>query len=193
MSKTVLISIRPEWCEKIALYQKTIEIRKTRPKIEEPFKCYIYCTQDNPLLGMYNLGYFKQLGRHPKEHFEGVGFSKDFLFKANGRVIGEFICDRIIKASPGDYHVFLPKRLTALYPHELSDYADGKTLYGWHISDLVIYDKPKELREFRKPGYRTGYKIVNDNKRGVVSVPFNCENVHLNRPPQSWCYVEELI
>lgn len=44
MSKAVLLSIRPEWCEKILSGEKTVEIRKTRPKLEPPFKCYIYCT-----------------------------------------------------------------------------------------------------------------------------------------------------
>ena len=44
MSKAVLISIRPQWCEKIASGEKTIEVRKTRPKLKTPFKCYIYCT-----------------------------------------------------------------------------------------------------------------------------------------------------
>lgn len=44
MDKSVLISIRPKWCEKIASGEKTIEVRKTRPKMNTPFKCYIYCT-----------------------------------------------------------------------------------------------------------------------------------------------------
>ena len=44
MSKAVMLSIRPKWCEKIASGKKTIEVRKTRPKLETPFKCYIYCT-----------------------------------------------------------------------------------------------------------------------------------------------------
>lgn len=42
--KAVLISIRPKWCELIATGQKTVEVRKTRPKLETPFKCYIYKT-----------------------------------------------------------------------------------------------------------------------------------------------------
>lgn len=46
MSKAVLISIRPEWCEKIINGKKTVEVRKTRPKMDTPFKCYIYCTKD---------------------------------------------------------------------------------------------------------------------------------------------------
>lgn len=41
----VLISIRPKWCEKIISGEKTIEVRKTRPKMDTPFKCYIYCTK----------------------------------------------------------------------------------------------------------------------------------------------------
>ena len=44
MSKAVMLSIRPKWVEKIANGEKTIEVRKTRPKLDTPFKCYIYCT-----------------------------------------------------------------------------------------------------------------------------------------------------
>lgn len=43
--KSILISIRPEWCEKIVSGEKTVEIRKTRPKLEPAFKVYIYCTK----------------------------------------------------------------------------------------------------------------------------------------------------
>ena len=68
MSKAVMLSIRPKWCEKIASGEKTIEARKTRPKLAPPFKCYIYCTQSGVALGAW--------GKH-------------------GKVIGEFTCDRI--------------------------------------------------------------------------------------------------
>lgn len=50
MDKSVLISIRPEWCELIVSGEKTIEVRKTRPKLDMPFKCYIYCTNRRPFL-----------------------------------------------------------------------------------------------------------------------------------------------
>ena len=43
--KAVLISIQPKWVEKIANGEKTIEVRKTRPNLQTPFKCYIYCTK----------------------------------------------------------------------------------------------------------------------------------------------------
>lgn len=74
MGKAVMISIRPKWCQKIANGEKTIEIRKTRPRLETPFKCYIYCTQGGVALGMW--------GKH-------------------GKVIGEFFCDKVeIKRPP---------------------------------------------------------------------------------------------
>ena len=46
--KAVLISIQPKWGELIASGKKTVEIRKTKPKLETPFKVYIYCTQNTP-------------------------------------------------------------------------------------------------------------------------------------------------
>ena len=48
--KAVLISVQPKWVEKIASGKKTIEVRKTAPKGEVPFKCYIYVTKGKPYL-----------------------------------------------------------------------------------------------------------------------------------------------
>ena len=42
--KAVLMSIQPKWCELIASGKKTIEIRRNIPKLDAPFKVYIYCT-----------------------------------------------------------------------------------------------------------------------------------------------------
>lgn len=53
MSKAVLISIRPEWCEKIINGRKTIEVRKTRPKMNTPFKCYIYECGNGKVIGEF--------------------------------------------------------------------------------------------------------------------------------------------
>lgn len=201
MSKSVLISIRPKWCEKIASGKKTIEVRKTRPKIETPFKCYIYCTQNELLVR----------SRDTRVIFRGgsLGHRDDQVLC--GHVIGEFVCESInefvlikplkgavdqnpkISSENGLFDIINIQMITKLTLPELIEYMGWhKSAYAWKISDLVIYDKPKELTEFRTPGYRTGYKIVNDNKRCVVSVPFNCENEPLQRPPQSWCYVEEV-
>ena len=45
VKQAVLISIQPQWCEKIEKAEKTLEIRKSAPKLRPPFKCYIYRTQ----------------------------------------------------------------------------------------------------------------------------------------------------
>lgn len=164
--KAVMISIRPEWCEKIASGEKTVEVRKTRPKIEPPFKCYIYCTKGKgDCLWRWNgIWYDTQDPKHRPNRLDGM-------------VIGEFVCDGIIEAAFGQY-VLLPTNDTQMDPLDLMDYAGKRILYGWHISDLVIYEKPKKINEF------VSASILNTNC-------FGQRLKLLDRPPQSWCYVEE--
>lgn len=178
----VLLSIQPKWCEFIASGKKTIEVRKTKPKIEEPFKCYIYETK-----GETDTPFIDEDG-----HID---------FHGRGQVIGEFICDEIIYAGLGNYRI-LATSATQIDPLDLLDYADDKRVYGWVISDLVIYSRPKNLSEFRKIcKYRNDdgscqYRKV---KCACVKFDFNpdcsvafaecCD--YMRKPPQSWCYVEE--
>ena len=189
--KAVLISINPKWCELIASGEKTVEVRKTRPKINTPFKVYIYCTKDNAFAEKTLRG------------FDDDG--KAIYYKANkGKVIGEFVCDWAestplwrIKGNTG----FLAKRTEreALLPtraclslEELKKYigSENKLIYGWHISDLVIYDEPRELSEFNtlkkctacKGGYESTACIYDEGCRAPTPI---------TRPPQSWCYVED--
>ena len=137
MSKSVLISIRPEWCEKIINGQKTIEVRKTRPKMNPPFKCYIYKC-------------------------------------GNGKVIGEFLCDEIIEdRTYGHNEEFY--RAACMSAYDAAAYAMQSPMYGWHISDLRVYDHPRDLWEFT----------------GLRQTRFGWEPVPITRPPQSWRYVEE--
>ena len=161
--KSVLLSIHPKWCELIASGEKTVEVRKTKPKIEPPFKCYIYETK-----GKTDTPFMDEDG-----HLD---------FHGRGQVIGEFVCDDIIYAGLGNYRIFKTSE-TQIEPLDLLDYADDKRVYGWHISHLVIYDKPKDLREFKKPCKETN-----------LCYPDNCNRCGWNillRPPQSWCYVEK--
>lgn len=175
MSKAVLISIRPKWCELIASGKKTVEIRKTRPKLETPFKCYIYCTNKKPFLVWGDV----YRGNWETEFTSLYGYNRkraeEIWDVFNGRVMGEFICDRI-DVIPPDMLLVREDRERAtsgscLTEKELRDYLRGKQdshnvetfpdLYCWHISDLEVYDTPEELSEF-----------------------------NLKRPPQSWCYVK---
>ena len=190
MSNAVMISIHPYWCEKIASGQKTIEIRKTRPKIETPFKCYIYQTKKK--------WYCSALRLLGKEDLA------EYLEENHGQVIGEFICDEvlsdiIIKRSVDDFSI-TPQAERALNQSCLNKYAMYEYLsersgYGLHISNLVIYDEPKELSEFMKHDQCT-YFHKNDKS---CSFPYRCkkkwlcDSEFLTRPPQSWCYVEGLL
>lgn len=169
MSKAVMLSIRPEWCEKIASGRKTIEVRKTRPNLETPFKCYIYCTAG---------GIKKMPTDYLDENFE------------RAKVIGEFVCDNVLDVC---ISISNPKMVKKAYPFpgtgltdlEILNYlGNGGYGYGWHISDLIIYDNPKELREFFKPCSSSCNYIGECGGTNAERCLFPME-----RPPQSWCYV----
>ena len=167
MSKAVLISIRPKWCELIASGKKTVEIRKTRPKLETPFKCYIYCTNKKPFLVWGDVFRWNWETEFTRLYGYSRKKAEEIWDVFNGKVMGEFVCDRIvdIMISCSDPNMRgIPFTGTGLTDREIMDYlGNGKTGFSWHISDLVIYDEPRELSEF-----------------------------NLERPPQSWCYVEDV-
>lgn len=167
--KSVLISIKPQWCELIANEKKTVEVRKTKPKLETPFKCYIYCT-----------------GKDYEAIFCIDKFMHKVFLDGNGKqkIIGEFVCDKIDEYRYGvyegefDYHIpTVEGEKTCMEYTEAEEYGNGNPLYFWHISDLVIYDKPRKINEF------VSTSIVNTNCFG--------QHLHkLNKPPQSWCYAK---
>lgn len=193
--KSVLISIRPQWCEKIASGEKTIEVRKTAPK-EVPFKAYIYATRPKKF---YKCGPVSTSDELLWLANGKVEMGDGFKFWANGgeyqclngRIIGEFICNRIDVFTPSEHGIRF-KRFRALYETrltvgEMKKYANGKPVYGWNISDLKIYDKPKGLSEFRKPFI----DYVPPKESKMVNPKIGISE-YVNRPPQSWIYVEEL-
>ena len=175
---SVLISIKPNWCELIASGEKMVEVRKTKPKIDVPFKCYIYETKDKK---------FEHIGVH---YADG---RKDFIHHI-GKVIGEFVCDQIdvIGYSPEMHGKYISDiddihYVSCVDFEQMFDYlADGYG-YGWHITDLVIYDEPRELSDF----HIVGCKGCRD--KDTYHCKFHCRGERrLKRPPQSWCYAERL-
>ena len=227
--KSVLISIQPKWCELIASGKKTVEVRKSKPKIKTPFKVYIYCTKPR---------HYYKISKHLLTSDEslflingkvrmcdgfGVEYEDSEYKHLNCKVIGEFVCDNI------DWHGLINLVVkedaertlngTCLTKEEVLNYLGYKKgtniydcknydFYGWHISNLIIYDKPKELSEFYK------YTEYDDSKNDIRPCRFcehnkfdwseNCEyceidfdgehciHLQMRRPPQSWCYVEEM-
>lgn len=222
--KSVMLSIQPQHCENICtvigeengkpVYKKTVEVRKKAPKCDIPFKCYIYCTK----------GKVDKRGKHlhviePRKRKDyGVveewsndiqdtlivngGYMAYESYLADGKVIGEFVCDRMILFTTKDPVLFLIFKDICLPYEELENYAKGKKLYGWHISDLKIYDKPKELGEFKRDcgQYGSDNPLCDDCKyyiccKGLDFDESDCAvngYIPITRPPQSWCYVEEL-
>ena len=183
--KAIMISVKPKYCSLIANGKKAIEVRKTRPKLETPFKCYIYCTSGAPYLNRHN-GY---LYLEERDTLGGRGHG--IYDRLNRKVIGEFVCDEIYQYSTGNIDGQTiskdeMQKQSCLTYDELSEYENSAEprenciylvgLYGWHISALQIYDKPRELSEFHKPEMPTGLRYEDD--------AIKC-------PPKSWAYVEE--
>lgn len=203
--KSVLLSIKPKYCELIASGKKTIEVRKTKPKQETPFKCLIYCTKSrhhfvhNGIIdsvddlyrlpdGKIKYGYSGELMLYDGEEYSNNNF-------LNGKVIGEFVCNStvplLIKYSDPDNPLSLREfPYTGLTDRQIIEYlGNGKQGYGWHISNLVIYDEPKEISEFKKYNRKCHYSDL-----GLATPKCSeCTGCNLKRPPLSWCYVEREV
>lgn len=163
MSKAVMISIRPKWCEKICRGEKTVEIRKTRPKLETPFKCYIYCTRDKHLAFMQNQTGTNLIACMDVDAAIPVGGAI-----GNGKVIGEFTCDDIYEIDPTKTIGAGFAEDSCVSSRDIHEYLGGQTGYGWHISNLKIYDTPKALGEF-SPVCRYKMMINRVNRAGLLA------------------------
>ena len=177
--KAVMLSIRPQWCELIANGKKTIEVRKSRPKLETPFKCYIYETRG-------------------KTDTPWVGEDGHIDFHGRGQVIGEFACDEIYKISNCSNTFRIPFKDEAFTNQianwsclsfgEMQEYLSDCDGCGWRISALQIYDKPRELGEFKRCD-----ECPYGPRERCKEHEFGCDRTYaLTRRPQSWGYVEEL-
>lgn len=210
--KCVLLSIRPKWCEKIVNGEKTIEVRKSRPKIETPFKCYIYCTKPNKkwqtICGcmvintdeLYRLpnGKIKHDWSGELMRYDGEYTKNNFL---NGKVIGEFICDKVysIKNQGNTFVVANEEhgvtneiaRQSCLDYDDMVGYLGNKDGYGWHITDLKVYGNPKELIEFIRPCSYAGLCFSCDRSKFTSKGDRICQAM-ISRPPQSYMFVEEV-
>lgn len=144
----VIASVKGRWCLKIFGLLKLFELRKTIPNIPTPFKVLVYCSKvtapnkDTCFLDLF-------WGAHPKL----IGVSIKGTIPANGKVIGEFMCDGVEKAVG-------ITRLNYAIPHsdilkaacvsdeEALEYASGSTVWAWHIKGPKLYRRPKELSEY---------------------------------------------
>lgn len=160
--KAILMNIKPEWCEKIFNGAKTIEVRKTAPKLKPPFKVYVYQTKN-------------------RRGNKVVNEALDAVY-GGGKVVGEFVCDNIGKITMWNdcivgFNRIMTLHETLLSVAEMLEYMGNRdNVVGWHINDPKRYDIPKELSEFLTPSGTGG----------------GWENHYICRVPRSWCYVEEI-
>ena len=187
--KSILISIKPEWVAKILNGEKTIEIRKTAPKCELPIDVYIYCTKDSKRAwyfdkqwrGCYSMSIYDDNAAY--EYAMG-------LKPLNGKVVAKFklrFVDKIYSYDTDKLDTELGSSLEELSfescvpEKDLLSYVGNGAFY-WAISNLEIFDEPKELDEFDYLN-PSGTRYV--SKRSINGLPSK------KHPPQSWCYVED--
>ena len=171
--KSILLSIRPEWVEKILNGEKTIEVRKQFPKDYVGW-VYIYCTKDYKKILFENGGYGWRLNTWNK--------NKNAITTNNGKVVARFYCDKVEeitteKWSPSKEQDLL--KVSCLTENQLFDYCNlesGKPFYAIHISKLEIFDEPRELSEFKFWKDKSEYGCWYENK--------------LTKAPQNYCYIE---
>lgn len=216
--RAVMLSIKPKYCELIASGKKIFELRKNKPKLQPPFKCYIYCTKES-----YKGKYLHTSNQHGKLLFwhnpndttitvqpEEYDYT---AYACGGKVVGEFVCDKIVPVSvyySGSNAPIANKEFPffCLTDKEIMDYlGNGVQGWGWQISDLKIYDKPKTLEDFRKPCIspempycplcKVGYEYISETEAEFYRVDGECYTEWrclnwIKKPPQSWCYVQEV-
>ena len=192
--KAILMSIHPEWCERIFNKTKTIEVRKTRPKLTPPFKVYVYMTATKERFPLW-------------EYVTAYQDSKGDIVNGSQKVIGEFVCNKITELPCETTQPNWLKEKTCLSDSQYMNYLGHKNGYGWHITEPKLFDTPKKLSDFRKPCVDK-YEYCQGCKHGLITIPQDEEEYALyhsgyyeffdtvclntvSRPPQSWCYVEE--
>ena len=166
--KAIMISIKPKWVAKILNGEKTIEIRKTMPKCDLPIDVYIYCTKSD-IKGARENFTFEQL-------------------KLLGKVVAKFTLNKVeelVKAERVNIEILNRSCLEAyeFFEYLLNKKSVDKIMgYAWHIDNLIIFDKPKELSEFN---HWTDKKIqwysIGEKVKVMVS---------LTNAPQNYCYVK---
>ena len=177
--KAVMLSLRPQWCEKIFNGSKTIEVRKNRPSISTPFKVYVYQTK----------------------HKGGKAIVSEVLNSVygGGKVIGSFVCDRIdeytFSGCVARYRISDVDLIKTCLNHpELIAYGKGKTFYGWHITETKLFEKPRDITEFALYGKCAAecseydFCARDDEDDRMRNKCF--KRTFLKCPPQSYCFVE---
>lgn len=202
MKKAILMSIKPEWLEKILNGEKTIEIRKTMPKCDLPIDVYLYCCRSNPFL----YGYYAESDYNDMP-ISGFGYTTSLCAyedenasyrtaNFNSKVVAKFTLNKIEKLFNAKYFGFNNEFLNncQLKNNEIDNYVGiNKIFYAWYIENLQIFNKPMELSEFvnvKALSYDDWlYSIYNGHNGARNNYNSYLNIFRLKRPAQSWQYV----
>ena len=193
--KAIMISIKPQHLVNILNGKKPIEVRKnkalanaTKKMIAEQgyAQFLVYCSKDkgNNLHKNRNGWFVNEMN---------VIFvdGKPIYENYNGKVVCSFKCYKVEDIKPkvklgilNTYNTYETETLVinpllekcCLSYEELDLYLEWKNGYAIHISDLKIFDTPKELGEFK-------------HERKFENTPIT-EITRLTKAPQNYCYVE---
>lgn len=195
----ILASIKPYYYYLIGEKKKDIEVRKSALK-DLPQDIVFYMSKDEKSFAKIP----KEFQEKYRKHFGKVGM-RVFCNKVDEYNFHEGLIEFNSMGLPsriyGSYLIFADDyKSMCLSYDEVKSYGKSKTLYGWHISDLKIYDKPKKLSEFKTPPCEKSEKACGNCKWLVkINTPdvYECEcyvedGRPLTRPPQSYMYVKEL-
>lgn len=198
--KAILISIKPQHLVNILNGKKSIEVRKNKALAsaienliqEEGYATiYVHCSKEN-----HHLVKPKDYDKYLLFTKGAIAYSREHTL--NGKVVCTFKCykeETIRSTEPLSVVGYYTKKSTiaderdlleksCLSFIELDDYLKGKNGYAIHISNLIIFDTPKQLSEFNTC-----------NKYGIPQYEFGkngCNYRHLTRAPQNFAYVEVL-
>jgi predicted transcriptional regulator len=185
--KAIMLSINPEWGVKVLNGEKEYEARKTKPHCELPVDVYMYITKGDKNNCL-------EYADNPRQDEKGMWVCGSGYPYANGKVVAKFTLDRVEEIkyhngqvrfySKGNEHQYSWLKETCLTFDELDNYLKGKNGYAWHISNLVIFDEPKELKNFLINSHTvSGIGFKGEEKQFKILEP-------LKRAPESYCYIE---
>ena len=153
---------------------------------------YGYCSKSNKyhwyLQERYDHSTDETLG-HSTPYYTYVKVSKIMTPRLDGKVLFKFRCYKVEEIGMWNYSEYgtptLMENSLCIYSClnflELRDYIKDKPAYAIHISNLEIFDEPKELGEF---------KIPCDFKCPELGCCYCHKNTKLTKAPQNFCYVE---
>lgn len=216
--KAIMISVKPKWCAEIMNGKKTIEVRKNKALANAIQKLidengfadiYVYCSK-----GKYEMGKFNSDKKY-HEIRDDCSYAGGWLRglpdeTVNGKVVFKFRCykvDDYVYGSKWSWKTGSPMwgisngyeyilKDACLTDDELRNYVDDLTFSAIHISNLEIFDKPKELNEFYK-GFRRKYhkdnlfQDIHKEKNALVQpIRGGYEYAYpLTKAPQNFCYI----